>query len=48
MDGIPSVLDDPIGSPQETSGQTATRILRDKILAGVTTVQEVLRVTLED
>lgn len=34
MDGIPSVLDDPIGSPQETSGQTATRILRDKILAG--------------
>jgi DNA-binding GntR family transcriptional regulator len=34
VDGIPSVLDDPIGSPQETSGQTATRILRDKILAG--------------
>lgn len=34
MDGIPSVLDDLTGSPQETSGQTATRILRDKILAG--------------
>jgi DNA-binding GntR family transcriptional regulator len=34
VDGIPSVLDDPTGSPQETSGQTATRILRDKILAG--------------
>lgn len=34
MDGIPSVLDDLTGSPQETSGQTATRILRDQILAG--------------
>jgi DNA-binding GntR family transcriptional regulator len=34
VDGIPSVLDDLIGSTQETSGQTATRILRDKILAG--------------
>jgi DNA-binding GntR family transcriptional regulator len=34
VDGIPSILDDPSGSSQETSGQTATRILRDKILAG--------------
>lgn len=33
VDGIPSVLDDLTGA-SETSGQAATRILRDKILAG--------------
>ncbi len=33
MDGIPSMSGDP-RSPQETSGQTATRILRERILSG--------------